>query len=317
VRWRAEGLPDLTGRVAVVTGANSGIGWYTADALAGAGAQVVLACRDLVRADRAVRRIRDRHEGAAARPAGLDLSSMSSVREFAESWDGPLDILVNNAGVMAPPRRTITADGFELQFATNHLGHFVLTGLLLPALLAADRARVVTVSSIAHHGGGEDVIDGNLATAYNPQRAYSNSKLANLLFATELDRRSRLRGVNVDSVAAHPGVAATGLASDSEGMGANRVVRVAAPIVLRLTTQSARAGAHAVRYAATEAEPGSYTGPQRFGETRGRIGPARRSPLAQDDRLARRLWQVSEELTGLQYRWPARDSAAHHRADPA
>lgn len=304
MRWRAEGLPDLTGRVAVVTGANSGIGWYTADALAGAGAQVVLACRDLVRADRAVRRIRNRHEGAAARPAGLDLSSMSSVREFAESWAGPLDILVNNAGVMAPPRRTITADGFELQFATNHLGHFVLTGLLLPALLDAGDARVVTVSSLAHRNGRADIVDGNAFGTYRPRQAYSNSKLANLLFALDLQRRAAAHGTRLSSSAAHPGRASTGLVADPEGVGANPVVRAVGPAFVKVFLQSAAAAAVPVLYAAAAADPGTYTGPQQFGETRGRIGSAKISDLARDEALARRLWSHSEDLTGFRYPWP-------------
>lgn len=300
MKWTAAQLPDLSGRLAVVTGANSGIGFRTAEALAAHGARVVLACRDLVRAERAVQRIGGEHVTCA----GLDLASMSSVREFAENWTGPIDILVNNAGVMAPPKPARTADGFELQFGTNHLAHFVLTGLLLPALLAARRARVVTVASIAHHGGGADVLEANVGSGYDPRHTYANSKLANLLFAEELDREVRDRDLPIDSVAAHPGVSATGLFSDAEGMGAKRLVRAAAPVAVRMVTQSARAGARAVLYAATEAEPGSYTGPQRFGETRGRIGPARRSSAAKDERLARRLWRLSEELTGFQYPWP-------------
>jgi NAD(P)-dependent dehydrogenase (short-subunit alcohol dehydrogenase family) len=304
MRWTSAQLPDLSGRTVVVTGGNSGIGWHTADALAEHGAHVVLACRDLVRAERAVARIAGRRSGRVT-AAGLDLSVMSSVRSFAQSWTGPLHVLVNNAGVMAPPKRAQTADGYELQFGTNHLGHFVLTGLLLPALLEARSARVVTVSSVAHHGGDADVVEANAGAAYDAQHAYSNSKLANLLFADELQRQLQARELPVDSLAAHPGVAATGLVTDAQGMGANRVVRVGAPIVLRLFTQSAHSGARAVLYAATQAEPGSYTGPQRFGETRGRIGTARRSAQARDAALARRLWRVSEEMTGFVYPWQA------------
>jgi NAD(P)-dependent dehydrogenase (short-subunit alcohol dehydrogenase family) len=296
-------LPDLSGRTVVVTGGNSGIGFHTADGLAAHGAKVILACRDLIRAERAVARIARRRRGEVS-ATELDLSSMSSVQDFAHSWTGPLDLLVNNAGVMAPPDPARTADGFELQFGTNHLGHFVLTGLLLPTLLSSDAPRVVTVASIAHQAGTEDVLDGN-AGAYEPRQAYANSKLANLLFAVELDRQARARALPISSVAAHPGVAATGLFTDAEGMGANRVVRLVAPAVLRTFTQSARGGARAVLYAATEARPGSYVGPQRFGETRGRLGPARRSSFANDEKLAVRLWHVSEELTGFHYPWPA------------
>jgi NAD(P)-dependent dehydrogenase (short-subunit alcohol dehydrogenase family) len=236
----------------------------------------------------------------------LDLASMASVRAAAESWAGPLDILINNAGVMAPPKPRTTDDGFELQFGTNHLGHFVLTGLLLPALIASESGgRVVTVSSITHHGGSEGVLDANADTPYNPQKAYSNSKLANLLFALELQRELEAHDLPVSSTAAHPGVSATGLFADREGMGANPFLRLAGPLFIRLVTQPAAFGARSVLYAATEAAPGSYTGPQRFGETRGRIGPARQSLLAQDEKLARKLWHLSEELTGFRYNWIA------------
>jgi NAD(P)-dependent dehydrogenase (short-subunit alcohol dehydrogenase family) len=182
--------------------------------------------------------------------------------------------------------------------------------MLLGALVDAGDSRVVTIASLAHHGGGDDVLDGNAGPGYHPQRTYSNSKLANLLFAAELDRQLRARDLPVTSVAAHPGVSATGLVSDPQGMGANRLIRAAGPLFVRLFTQSALAGARATLYAASEGAPGSYTGPQRFGETRGPIGRARRSPPAQDEKLARRLWQTSENLTGYRYSWPARESMA-------
>lgn len=304
MRWTAARLPRLGGRTAVVTGGNSGIGMRTAAALAERGARVTLACRDLPAAERAADRIRSRLPGADVEVRHLDLASMAAVRAFAEQWDGPLDLLVNNAGVMAPPRFMRTVDGFELQFATNHLGHFVLTGLLLPALLESGRSRVVTVSSIVHHRGTEAVLDANAGPGYDPQQAYAESKLANLLYAIELQRQASARGLSLVSVAAHPGLAATGLFSDRQGMGANLVLRLVGPQVLRLVTQSPAAGARSTLYAATEAEPGSYTGPGRFGETRGAIGPARLSPVAQDEKLAERLWLVSEELTGFRYPWP-------------
>jgi NAD(P)-dependent dehydrogenase (short-subunit alcohol dehydrogenase family) len=313
VKWTAAQLPDLDGRVAVITGGNSGIGWHTAYALAAHKARVVLACRNVDRASAAVRKIRAKSPAADVVAAELDLASMASVRAFAEEWTGRLDLLVNNAGVMAPPKPAITDDGFELQFGTNHLGHFVLTGLLLPSLLAA-KGRVVTVASVAHHGGGEDVVDGNAGPGYNSQHTYSNSKLANLLFADELDRQFRARRLPLTSVAAHPGVSATGLVSDPEGMGASRLVRSLGPVFVTLFTQSARAGARGILYAATEGASGSYTGPRRFGETRGPIGPARRSVQAQDQKLARRLWQVSEDITGYRYAWPA--SAGEPVEDP-
>jgi NAD(P)-dependent dehydrogenase (short-subunit alcohol dehydrogenase family) len=299
VGWRATQLPELAGRTALVTGGNSGIGFYTAKELAGHGARVVLACRDV-----------DAGRAAAARMPGvvevaeLDLASIASIRQFGETWSRPLHVLVNNAGVMSPPKRASTADGFELQFGTNHLGHFVLTGLLLPALADSGSGRVVTVSSVAHHNGTDAVLEANVGAPYHAQKTYANSKLANLLFALELHRELTAHDSPVTSVAAHPGVAATGLVGDRQGMGANPIVHAVGPFVVRVFTQSAGAGARALLYAATEAQPGSYTGPQLLGETRGPIGPAKLSPQAQDEKLARRLWQISEELTGFRYSWP-------------
>ncbi len=175
----------------------------------------------------------------------LDLASAASVRAFAEAWDGPLDLLINNAGVMAPPKLASTVDGFERQFGTNHLGHFVLTGLLLPALIKSGNGRVVTVASIAHHGGTDAVLEGNLGEGYHPQRTYSNSKLANILFALELHRELTAHHLPVVSTAAHPGVSATGLVGDREGMGASPFMRIVGTMFVRAFTQSASAGARA------------------------------------------------------------------------
>jgi NAD(P)-dependent dehydrogenase (short-subunit alcohol dehydrogenase family) len=308
MRWTAEQLPDLTGITAVVTGANSGIGLHTATALAARGAAVALACRDIPSGQRAVRRILSRYPDADIDVVQLDLADAASVRAFADRWTSHLDLLINNAGVMAPPKRRTTRDGFELQFGTNHLGHYVLTGLLLPRLLEAPAPRVVTVSSLAHFGGQANVLDGN-AGPYSPQLAYSNSKLANLLFALELQRRADARDSRLVSTAAHPGVASTGLVSSRDGLGTNPALRLLGPPVLSVFTQSARAGARAILYAATEAGPGSYTGPQRLGQSRGAIGPARLSRLARDERLAARLWSLSEELTGFRYVWPSAESS--------
>ena len=301
--WTAAQMPRLGGRVAVVTGGNSGIGRATATELARHRARVMIACRDVERGKQAADDIRNRVPGADIEVRHVDLADMTSVREFGEGYDGPLHLLVNNAGVMGPPRRTVTANDFELQFGTNHLGHFVLTGLLLPALLAAEKPRVVTVSSSAHHGGTADVLDGNAVGPYRPQRAYANSKLANLLFAFELQRRASAHGLPLTSTAAHPGFSATGLVADPEGAGANRLVRAVLPPLVTAFTQSAATGARAILFAASEAEPGSFTGPQRLHETRGPIGSAEASALARDEKLARQLWRVSEELTGFRYRW--------------
>ena len=302
--WTAAQLPDLSGRTAIVTGANSGIGWHTAKELATHGARVVLACRDVERGKQALERIRSARSDADVEIAQLDLARIASVREFAERSSEPLDLLVNNAGVMAPPKPVTTVDGFELQFGTNHLGHFVLTGLLLGSLLRTKQPRVVTVSSVAHFGGTADVIEGNAGGPYHPQKSYSNSKLANLLFALELQRRAAEHGTALVSAAAHPGIASTGLFVDRQGMGANPFLRVVGPAFLRIFTQSSAAGARPSLFAATEGGPGSYTGPQHFGQSRGAIGPARKSEFAKDEELARQLWAVSEDLTGFRYPWP-------------
>ncbi|MBB6629361.1 SDR family NAD(P)-dependent oxidoreductase [Nocardioides sp. KIGAM211] len=294
--WTPADLPDLTGRTAVVTGANSGIGEHTARELAAHGATVVLACRNEESARAAAAGI-----DGSTRVEKLDLSSLASVRAFADRWEGPLDLLVNNAGVMTPPRYRETEDGFELQYGTNHLGHFALTGLLLPALLAAPEARVVTVSSIAHHGGSAAVLEGNPKATYRPSPAYGNSKLANLLFAAELQKRATAAAVALTSTAAHPGVSATGLVTSPDGLGAIPGVRTVSPLFLRLLFQSAKAGANPTLYAATAAEPGSYTGPQRLRESRGPVGPAKLSRAGRDDELALRLWDLSEQQTGVTY----------------
>jgi NAD(P)-dependent dehydrogenase (short-subunit alcohol dehydrogenase family) len=294
--WTSAQLPDLTGTVAVVTGANSGIGFHTARELAGHGAQVVLACRNTEAAGAAAKRM-----SGSVRVEQLDLASQASIADFAERWSGPLDLLVNNAGLMNPPHFRTTEDGHELMFGTNHLGHFALTGRLLPALLEAPAPRVVTVASIAHHGGTDAVLDANPEEGYKPEPYYGNSKLANVLFARELHNRATAVGSKLVSTAAHPGVSATELVADPNGMGANRLVRAAAPYFMPIIFQPATRGADASLYAATEAEPGSYTGPQRFRETRGPVGPAKLSRYARDEDLGRRLWDLSTGLTEVQF----------------
>jgi NAD(P)-dependent dehydrogenase (short-subunit alcohol dehydrogenase family) len=303
--WTPDALPDLGGRTAIVTGGNSGIGFHTALELARHGAAVTLACRNTGSAEDAADRIRAEAPGAEVGVGRLDLSSLASVREFADGWQGPVDILVNNAGVMTPPRYRETEDGFELQFGTNHLGHYALTGHLLPALLEAPAARVVAVSSIAHHAGADDLLEGNPRSTYSPQRTYGNSKLANILFADELQRQAAARGSSLTAAAAHPGVAHTNLVTSPDGLGAIPGVRFVAPLFLKLVLQSAAKGAWGPLYAATAAEPGSYTGPQRLREQRGPVGPAKRQRRARDPQLAQKLWTLSEEKTGVSYPWPA------------
>lgn len=292
--WTPEQIPDLRGTTAVVTGANSGIGFVEARTLAEHGAHVILAVRNVEAGRAAAGRIDGRTSVEA-----LDLASQESVRRFADRVEGPVDLLVNNAGVMSPPTRRTTADGFELQFGTNHLGHFALTGLLLPALLAAPSPRVTTVASLAHSRGDERVVEGNPAQGYDPRASYGRSKLANLLFALELHRRATAAGSRLTSTAAHPGVAVTNLVASPDGMGARWVVRTVAPRLMRLVLPGSEGGAEAVLYAATAAPAGSYSGPRRFGEVRGGVGPAKLSSLATDPDLARRLWTVSEDLTGV------------------
>lgn len=288
--WSADHLPDLGGRTVVVTGANSGIGLTATDALARAGAHVVLAVRDPERGRAAAATVQGSTEVRR-----LDLADLSSVRAFADAWQKPLHLLVNNAGVMMLPRQR-TKDGFEMQFGTNHLGHFALTNLLLPHITD----RVVTVSSGAHRWGGATIgfDDLDMAANYTPQRAYAQSKLANLLFTLELQRRLTESGSAVRALAAHPGYAATNLQSHA----ANPVVRAFMRLGNRFFAQDDRAGALPTLYAATEDLPGaSYVGPDGLGEMRGAPALVGRSRAAGDPRAARRLWRVSEELTGTQF----------------
>ncbi|GHC75587.1 oxidoreductase [Streptomyces violaceochromogenes] len=288
--WSADRLPDFGGRTVVVTGANSGIGLTATDALARAGAHVVLAVRDTERGRAAAAAV---HGSTEVRR--LDLADLASVRSFAEDWQGPLHLLVNNAGVMMLPRQH-TKDGFEMQFGTNHLGHFALTNLLLPHITD----RVVTVSSGAHRWGGAriDFDDLDLAANYTPQRAYARSKLANLLFTLELQRRLTESGSPVRALAAHPGYAATNLQSHA----ASPVLRAFMRIGNRFFAQDDRAGALPTLYAATEDLPGaSYVGPDGLGEMRGAPTLVGRSRAAGDPLTARRLWRVSEELTGTHF----------------
>ena len=299
MRWTPDQIGDLSGTTALVTGANSGIGLVEARELARHGADVVLAVRNTDAGEAAAARIRGIGVPGAVRVERLDLASQESVHALAERFEGPLDLLVNNAGVMAPPRRRETTDGFELQFGTNHLGHFALTGLLMPHLLQAPAPRVTTVASIAHHSGDGKVLEGNPAEGYNPNTTYGRSKLANLLFSLELQRRATASGSRLVSTAAHPGVSATNLVASPDGLGAIPVIGTIGQWTVRLLFPSPEQGAEAVLYAATEAAPGSYSGPTGFRETRGPVGEAKLSTLAQDETLAALLWERSEELTGV------------------
>ena len=296
---RKSDLPDQHGRTAVVTGANSGIGLEAARGLARAGARVIMACRDTVKGDAAAETIRVSIPGAELEVAQLDLASLDSVRAFAGRYPHDhLDLLINNAGVMAPPRRE-TADGFELQMGTNHLGHFALTGLLMERLRATPHARVVTVSSNGHKFGRIKFDDLQSERSYHRWPAYAQSKLANLLFMFELDRRLRATGADVISVAAHPGYAATNLQFAATP---SRIERIGSVVLNRVYAQSAERGAMPTLYAATADIPGgSYVGPDGFQEMRGDPTVVKATRTARDPDTARRLWEVSEQLTGVHY----------------
>jgi NAD(P)-dependent dehydrogenase (short-subunit alcohol dehydrogenase family) len=313
--WTVEQIPSQAGRRALITGANSGIGYYAALELARKGAYVLLACRDRARGEAALARLRAEVPSAGAEVVLLDLASLASVRTFAEAQlelGIPLDLLIDNAGVMAPKMRQETADGFEVQFGTNVLGHFALTALLLPALkLAAaslpQRPRVVTLASIAHKQGLLNFDDLQSTKNYSPMGAYRQSKLADLMFAFELDRRLRAAGEpasKVMSVAAHPGVANTNLFQVGEFSSIERTVRRGLGFAIGALLNSEAQGAVPTLFAATapEVASGGYYGPQGFQEMRGGdVGVAKVATQALDQASVARLWSECERLTGIQF----------------
>jgi NAD(P)-dependent dehydrogenase (short-subunit alcohol dehydrogenase family) len=305
-RWTAADIPDQSGRTVLVTGANSGLGLRTAEALAARGGHVLLGCRDPGRGEAARSTVAAAANGPAPELVPLDLADLASVRDAADAVAGAVDrlhVLVNNAGVMAVPLRR-TVDGFELQFATNHLGHFALTGLLLPALLRAEGPRVVTVSSNAHRMGRNDWSDPNWERRrYLKWPAYGQSKLANLLFTRELTRRANEADSSLVAVAAHPGNSATHLLAASTDASGRRAVGQVMNWGNRLIAQPDSAGALPQLYAATmpDVVPGEYFGPDRLFQLRGHPTRVGSSAAARDDEAARRLWQLSEELTGVTY----------------
>jgi NAD(P)-dependent dehydrogenase (short-subunit alcohol dehydrogenase family) len=293
--WSESDIPDQRGRVAVVTGANSGIGFETARALAAKGARVVLACRDAEKGREAERRIRAAAPEADVQFMPLDLASLASIARFCTDLaaaEPELDILCNNAGVMMPPLGR-TAEGFELQFGTNHLGHFALTGRLLDLLRRGEHARIVSVSSMAHYWGRIDFADLNSEKRYNPTLAYGQSKLANLLFIRELARRLQARGEPIVAAGAHPGSTRTNLQQHSRLLTA----------LMPFFSQQPPDGALPTLYAATApgVRGGDYYGPSRLLETMGPPRPARSTFASKDPEVARRLWEVSERLTGVAF----------------
>jgi hypothetical protein len=294
VTWTPEQIPSLDGKIILVTGANSGLGLESTRLLAGRGAEVIMACRNPEKGKAALDSIRKEHPQANLTLMSLDLADQQSVKDFAEAFKARydhLDILLNNAGLMAPPLSR-TKDGFEMQFGTNHLGHFALTGLLLDLLEKAQAPRVVTVSSVAHNFGRIYFGNLNAEKSYYRWTFYGQSKLANLMFARELHRRLRQSGSRIQSIAVHPGYSDTNL-QDGTGFA----------LFNRFFAQPQHMGCYPSVYAATsaEAKSGGYYGPNGFFEIAGYPAPARMRKLARDEQVAKRLWETSEELTGIHY----------------
>ena len=301
-KWTGAQMPLQTGKVMLITGANSGIGYQAAADLARHGAHVLLGVRNPAKGQDALGRLRREVPGASAEVVELDVASLQSIRSFAEVFlrrEQALDVLINNAGVMALPKREVTPDGFERQFGTNHLGHFALTGLLMPALGRASAARVVTVSSLAHIDGRIELDDLQSETGYKPWNPYNNSKLANILFARELEKRARQAGLALLSIPVHPGVAKTNIFLPSAADLKTRMIWLFSPIIM----QDAAMGALPTEYAATAAEVrgGEYIGPDGMAEFKGYPKVVHPRPAALDEAMAKALWQKSEELTGVVY----------------
>ena len=303
--WTTRDIPDQAGKLAIVTGATGGLGLETAADLAGAGAEVILAGRNPAKGRAAEDLIRRRHGAARVRFEAVDLASLASVADFAGrmlATDRPIDILVNNAGVMALPKRAMTADGFEMQLGTNYLSHFALTARLLPLLTAA-KARVVQLSSIAHRSGKIRLDDPNYKQGYAAWPVYEQSKLAMLMFALELDRRSKAKGWELTSVAAHPGIARTELVANGPAMGGSAFVAFVIGVAVRVIGHSAVAGALPTLMAATMpgVAGGQYFGPQGWKELKGSPGPAKIERQASDAGVAAKLWAASEQLTSVAF----------------
>jgi NAD(P)-dependent dehydrogenase (short-subunit alcohol dehydrogenase family) len=300
-RWTAAAIPPQAGKTVLITGANSGIGFQAARELARQGAQVLLGVRDAAKGDAARSRILAELPQAQVAIVPLDMASLASIRAFAGEFvssGAKLDVLINNAGVMALPKREQTVDGFERQFGTNHLGHFALTGLLVPALLAAPAPRVVTVASLAHRNGKMEWDNLQSEKSYSPWGAYNMSKLANILFARELDRRTREAHSKLMSVACHPGISITNIAQYGTDFKSKFVKAVGG-----LIFQDDAKGALPTLYAATapEVQGGQYIGPGGFGEMGGFPKVVQPRPQALDEQAGRKLWTVSEQLTGVVY----------------
>lgn len=303
MNWTTKDIPPQNKRLAVITGASGGLGFEAATVLANKGAEIVLAARNVEKGQTAAAKL-----GRLVRYEHLDLADLASVKDFAARLiqrAQPISLLINNAGLAAPPKRQVTRDGFELQFGTNFLGHFLLTACLMPLLQKALSPRVVTVSSLVEKSAKIDLNDLMSERNYSPTRSYGQSKLANLLFARELQRRSEANGWGLLSVAAHPGIAVTELTKSRPGQPVlrfNAFFEMISPLI----GQSAAEGALSILYAATspDAEPGGYYGPQGFMDMKGQPGPARSSNISCDPGVAAELWQKAERLTGADFKKP-------------
>ena len=304
-RWTARDAGDLAGRRILITGGNSGIGFEAAQMLAGQNAGVVIACRNLTKGEAAINAIRARTPDADVSLLELDLADLASVEvaaeRYREQYDS-LDVLVNNAGVMALPYRQ-TVDGFEMQFGTNHLGHFALTGRLLDALLAATSPRVVTVSSGAHRAAIDGLDNVDASKGYQKWRAYATSKLANLLFTFELQRRVEQAGVNLSAVAAHPGYTNTNLQTAGPQMAGSKIGELFHVVGAGILGQGARMGALPTVYAAVadDVRGGDYIGPAGIAEMRGYPTKVHSTRAARDPATAAELWSLSQRLTRVTY----------------
>jgi NAD(P)-dependent dehydrogenase (short-subunit alcohol dehydrogenase family) len=303
--WTEADIPDQTGRTALITGANSGIGWEAARALAQSGAHVVMACRNPAKAVDAEAAIADASPSGSTEMLLMDLADLDSVQDAAAKFlanHDRLDLLIDNAGVMATPEQR-TTQGFEMQFGVNHLGHFALTAHVLDKLRATDSSRVVSISSNGHKPGRIDFDDPNSEKKYSPWGAYFQSKLANLLFTRELQRRLTAGDLDVVAVAAHPGGSRTNLGHESAGGILSALMAATRPVTDRLLAQSAAMGALPTLRAATDPDVvgDDYFGPSGFGEVKGHPVKVGRSSRASDDDAAGRLWELSESLTGVTY----------------
>ncbi|MBK6348885.1 MAG: SDR family oxidoreductase [Steroidobacteraceae bacterium] len=310
-KWTEQDIPDLSRKRILVTGAGSGIGYEAARALAQHGAEVLIADRNELAGRASVANIRALRPDARVRFLALDLSCLQAVKDFGAALVArgkPLDVLINNAGINSIVERQLSVDGYELTFAIGHLGHFALTGLLLPLLNAATAPRVVTVSSMVHGHGRFDWNDLQMAHRYTSQRAYNQTKLANLLFAREFQRRMDRAGGKIKSIAVHPGVARTAIGANRRNLGqfnlADHLVTAVLSLVMPFLGQPAAAGALPTLYAAVspDAAAGGFYGPDGFGEMKGAPKPASVKPAARDTAAGEKLWQLTERITGVRYR---------------